>query len=1314
MPTTQSKENGAVKKKKRKRTNPIYTIFWKLFPFQFFNNGKDTETNKFDQEDATLGRLEVIMIFLVSCMRTWHQNRMVYVKRDLMTVTFTRNLDAFRNLLFDAGWMSLLASAIFSCHRYLKERLASLWREKLTKQLHRRYFHAMGYYKLSHLNKQAIPDVSERMVKDPRRFTKALADEMEKISAGITSGIWFTYKLYTISSPLEALSPLIYMFICWNLSLKVTPDWSRKWRNMLDLRSKYVSTQSRLQVHSEAICAYQGNKVERAIINNSWENYLEYVMTYVRDASIFQFVTKAFFEYGGNSICELLILIPFYSPANEVKQNYLAEISNAKALGGAEASNLIVKANAALMGAVRYRLEYYIRCFSAQGVVISGLRQLMQMRGPAKRLTQLYDTLDKFIQEKRDSTQFVDTPDTIGFENVQVFTPTNNLLIKDLNFKIKRGTNMLLTGCNGSGKSSIFRCLGGLWSIPEGGRISKPGGNSVGLNAAVFYLPQKPYNVLGTLRDQLCYPENKRVAKKISDGMLRKLLKAVDLEYLIDRGPQGPKDDKEVNWEVVLSMGEKQRLAMARLFYHNPKFAILDECTSGVSAAMERKLYDACGKRNITCITISHRPVLEQYHDYVLNVLKDGKGGYTWRETLRQKNKMHKKRSASILYQDQVVNAGNDDGYKAWGGVSKAYLQRQDSDAAAEEAFLAKRSEKYKDDSTNNISKSGKKIEMKTKHSTWKRLFDVLYKGYMPNGFVLSDKETWRIIGLAGLIMFKVYAADRIARLDGAILATVLGDSRSNFAYLWFLGAFFRTFLAGFDAIMIHQKWALNLEWRRRLTKYMMDLYFTRNTFYDVKNQDSRITDPEERLTEQIEELSRCFTQLWTEALAPFIDIFYNAFVLYRAVGFRAVSSVGAWMIGGGLLLRYVIPNFRENVRKMYKLEGRFRFVHNRLVTHTESVAFFGGDQVENEVVDEKFKKLKEHISMSQIQNLRFNLFNNFMIRQTPDLMSFALRMYYAMTFVTDKSVANSGGEISSTGEYVQQTVIRTFKSYGDMFDLQETLGNFTGLLENVTDTMYVLEELAMKQKQNMKSTKLESSNDDSIAFKEVDIVAPGGVCCASDLTVKIEQGSPLIVTGPNASGKSSLFRTLGGLWPIPTGKIQRPCNPDGVVTTDQVFLVPQKPYSVTGSLCDQITYPKKLNNRTAQDEKKLLSLLTLVGIPYLVEREGGWDTIQQWENVLSLGEQERMGCARLFYHNPKFAILDECTSAVSIDVEEKLYRAANERGITSITISQRLALEEFHTRELRMGDCEGEKGWSIRMIDEGGGDVLEEEEEED
>lgn len=147
---------------------------------------------------------------------------------------------------------------------------------------------------------------------------------------------------------------------------------------------------------------------------------------------------------------------------------------------------------------------------------------------------------------------------------------------------------------------------------------------------------------------------------------------------------------------------------------------------------------------------------------------------------------------------------------------------------------------------------------------------------------------------------------------------------------------------------------------------------------------------------------------------------------------------------------------------------------------------------------------------------------------------------------------------------------------------------------------------------------------------------------------------------------------------------------------------MPQKPYSVTGTLADQITYPEKIRpeDRNLEVANQLMNLMRLVGVPYLVEREGGWDSVAKWEDVLSLGEQQRIGCARLFYHSPKFAVLDECTSAVSADVEEKLYRAAKERGITSITISQRLALEEFHDQELKMGDANGADGWSIRRIE--------------
>ena len=107
------------------------------------------------------------------------------------------------------------------------------------------------------------------------------------------------------------------------------------------------------------------------------------------------------------------------------------------------------------------------------------------------------------------------------FSHANIFTPTGNKLVHDLSFEVGKSDSLLLTGHNGAGKSSLFRCLAGLWKIPEGGVIEKPGwsgddmnlqkerqvSGSTGLASTVFYLPQKPYNVLGTLIDQLTYPE---------------------------------------------------------------------------------------------------------------------------------------------------------------------------------------------------------------------------------------------------------------------------------------------------------------------------------------------------------------------------------------------------------------------------------------------------------------------------------------------------------------------------------------------------------------------------------------------------------------------------------------------------------------------------------------------------------------------------------------------------------------------------------------------------------------------------------------
>lgn len=1298
--------------RKPRGPDPMLQIFWRLWPF--FKSGKELR----EDPDARAGGVELVAIFLVSVLRTWHQNRMVYVKRDLMTATYHRDQSMFMGIIRETVVLSVLSSAIFAVHRYLKERLTLVWREKITRQLHRRYFHNMNYYKISHMNKQAISDVEERITRDPRRFCKGLADEMEKLSAALTSGVWFTYKLTTISSLPYAVSPLVYFYVAFRLSFSLAPNWSKRWRGMLDRRGVYQKAQTRLLTHSEAICAYQGNAQERAIIDAKWQDFLDYCLKFVRDASLFQFATSALFEYGGHSFAEALIVGKYIAPTSAVKQ----------ALLRATTAKEKVQANAALFGEIRFLTEYFIRAMSAQGTVIAVLRQLQNMAGPAKRLTELYDTLDRFDTARQVSTTFKNDMQRIEFANVQIFTPTGHRLVKDLNFHIEIGTSMLLTGCNGSGKSSLFRCLGSLWEVPEGGTITKPGGGLPGLNKSVFYLPQKPYNVLGTLREQLTYPESADTARSISRAELLQLLDEVDLGYLIDRGA-GVDDETEVNWETVLSLGEKQRLAMARLFWHSSKnaagFAILDECTSGVSASLERKLYRRCEERGITCITISHRPVLEQYHDVVLNILADGQGSWEWRETARGRLKSSSKASAAsgtgtaaaaaaapTQQQEQALLASS---AAAVGGYSAAYLGDKGADQALlERTRLKERSAAYVA-AAQALKERTKELAGERglpKVPTRKRFLDVLAK-FMPRGASLSDPETWRVLLLAALVVGKTLLADAIARYDGYILGTVMQDDWGVFVRAVASGAFFRTFLSVFDAQMMLHKWYLNLEWRKRLTSYLMDKWFHLNTFYDVKNHDDRIADPDERLTEQVETLSISLTELWTSLLKPAFDIAFNSVMLYRTLGSRGVTYTTGYMVGGLLVMRFVVPNFRKIRREEMDLESRFRFVHTRLVEHTESIAFFGGDEVEHQIAEGRFGKLSEHSLKVQAQTARFNLFNNFTLKQTPDLVAFALRMFYAEGFFSDEQVAKGdGSDISQQGEYIQQTVMRSFKSFGDAFDLQETVGQFFGVLENVSDLMYVLEDVANKQQRQRFAVEQHTaaeggggmvvpSRDGSIEFDGVDIVAPGAICCASNLSFKVAPGHSLVVTGPNSAGKSSLFRTLGGLWPIPKGTIRRPCNERDIVTPKQVFLVPQKPYSVTGSLADQITYPEMIAQAdfSPEHDRALRDLLKLVKVEYLVDREGGWHAVAKWEDTLSLGEQQRIGCARLFYHNPTFAIIDEATSAVSVDVEQRLYKVAHDRGITLITISQRLALEEFHDHELMLGDANGADGWAMRTI---------------
>jgi putative ATP-binding cassette transporter len=504
-----------------------------------------------------------------------------------MTAFSLKESDQFLQRLLIYLATFLLAAPVTVFYSYTEQRLALLWRLWLSRTILRKYFAGLAFYKVSWY--EGIDNPDQRIEEDVRNFCSTTLSLFLIACNSILTLVLFIGILWSISFYL-IIGVIVYsvggsLITFWIGKPLVNLNFSQL-KKEADYRYKLVNVRD----NAESIAFYRGQRKEftrvRQRLKKALENFRK-IINLNRNLGFFITTYNNF-----KPVLPLIIVSPLYLR------------------GQIE------------FGVVTQSADAFVRVVEALSILIVHFGTISSVAALATRLGSFIEILEDAhqVETGKNVIETIEEP-LIAVRGVTIIVPNRDqTLVRNLSFEQQEG-GLMISGTSGTGKSSVFRVLAGLWKRGSGQVVRPP------LSDCVF-LPQKPYLVIGSLRNQLFYTLHRRVA---SDEEIMEILKKVGLSSIVKRvGSLGEFAD----WGSLLSVGEQQQLAFARLLLTRPKYVFLDESTTAVEPRVEARLYQQLQKQTRAYVSITNREALYAFHDSVIEIKDDG----TWEQRSLRKS----------------------------------------------------------------------------------------------------------------------------------------------------------------------------------------------------------------------------------------------------------------------------------------------------------------------------------------------------------------------------------------------------------------------------------------------------------------------------------------------------------------------------------------------------------------------------------------------------------------------------------------------------------------------------------------------------